>query len=249
MPHHADDNRYPHLPLIREEPTPERRRRPAPPSPPPGRGGRSSFAGELRGRLDDMEAEVSGRPPSPAGIQPHLVYRVPLSHNASASIIAEQLERLGITVVSIENDNAIIAFQNDLNLTQFRQAVATYEKGPQQGINLQTGQPFAGTQWDVLEYIEAPEMRLWRRDDRIGSRLVHEIGDAAQSIHADRLYILDVELWHRGTDELGRALSLDSCSALRVLPYVGRNSMRCLIWTSLLRLTSLLSHLLTTFKP
>jgi hypothetical protein len=152
-----------------------------------------------------METEVSGRLPSPAGIQPHLVFRVPLSRNASASIIAEQLERLGITVVSIENDNAIIAFQNDINLTQFRQAVATYEQGPQQGINPQTGQPFAGTQWDVLEYIEAPEMRLWSRDDRIGSRLVHEIGDEAQSIHTDRLYILDVELWHRGTDELGRA--------------------------------------------
>jgi hypothetical protein len=152
-----------------------------------------------------METEVSGRPPSPAGIQPHLVFRVPLSRNASASIIAELLERLGITVVSIENDNAIIAFQNDINLTQFRQAVATYEQGPQQGINPQTGQPFAGTRWDVLEYIEAPEMRLWSRDDRIGSRLVHEIGDEAQSIHPDRLYILDVELWHRGTDELGRA--------------------------------------------
>lgn len=205
MPHHADDNRYPHLSLIREEPTPERRRRPAPPPQRPGRGGRPAFAGELRDRLDGMESEVSARPPLPAGIQPHLVFRVPLSPNASASTIAEQLERLGIVVVSIESDNAIIAFQNDINLTQFRQAVATYEQGPQQGINPQTGLPYAGTQWDVLEYVEAAEMRLWRREDRIGRRLVHEIGDEAQSIHADRLYVLDVELWHRGTDESGRA--------------------------------------------
>jgi hypothetical protein len=48
-------------------------------------------------------------------------------------------------------------------------------------------------------------MRLWGRSDRIGGRLVHEIGDEAQSIHNDRLYVLDVELWHRGTDELARA--------------------------------------------
>ena len=205
MPHHADDNRYPHLPLIREEPTLERRRRPAPPPQRPGRGDRSAFAGELRDRLDGMESEVSARPPFPAGIQPHLVFRVALSRNASASTIAEHFERLGIVVVSIEIDNAIIAFQTDINLTQFRQAVATYERGPQQGINPQTGQPYAGTQWDVLEYVEAAEMRLWRREDRIGRRLVHEIGDEAQSINADRLYVLDVELWHRGTDELGRA--------------------------------------------
>lgn len=205
MPHHPEDDRYVHLQLVREEPTPDRRRRPAPPTPPPGRGGRSRFAGEIRDRIDDMESAVSARSPSPAGIDPHLVFRVPLAATASAQAIAELLERVGITVVSIESDNAIIAFQDNADLAQFRQAVSAYEQGPQSGINPQTGQPYASTQWDVLEYIEAAEMRLWGRSDRIGGRLVHEIGDEAQSIHNDRLYVLDVELWHRGTDELARA--------------------------------------------
>ncbi|MEZ6131136.1 MAG: S8 family peptidase [Planctomycetaceae bacterium] len=35
--------------------------------------------------------------------------------------------------------------------------------------------------------------------------MIHEIGDEAQSIHDDHLYVVDVELWHRGTDELARA--------------------------------------------
>lgn len=206
MPHHPDDDRYVHLPLIREEPTPPTRKPQGfQPPPAPNRGGRAKFAGELRDRIDDFETEIAARHPSPAGIQLHLVFRVPLSPTASTQSIAEFIEKLGISVVSIENDKAIIAFRNDGDLSQFRQAVSAYEQGPQAGINPQTGQPYASTQWDVFEHIEAAEMRLWGRTDRIGSRLIHEIGDEAQAIHDDRLYVVDVELWHRGTDELGRA--------------------------------------------
>lgn len=203
MPHHPDDNRYQHLPLLREEPNPDRRRRPAPPSPPPNRGGRTQFAGELRGQVDQLEAEIAARPASPAGIKPHLVFRVPLAENASPQAVSELLERLGISVVSIESDKAIIAFRDDGDLTQFRTAIASFEQGPQAGINPQTGQPYQSTQWDVLQYIEAAHMRLWGRTDRIGRRLAQEIGD--QPIVADQLYVLDIELWHQGTDDLARA--------------------------------------------
>lgn len=206
MPHHPDDSRYQHLPLLREEPNPARRKPPGfPPGPPPNRGGRTQFAGDLRGQIDDFEAEIAARPASPAGIQPHLVFRVPLAENASPQAVADLLERAGISVVSIEGDNAIIAFRDDGNLTDFRTAIATYEQGPQPGINPKTGQPYQSTQWDVLEYIEAPQMRLWGRTDRVGRRLAHEIGDHTQGIVADQLYVLDIELWHRGTDELARA--------------------------------------------
>lgn len=154
MPHHPDDARYPHLPLIREEPTPPRRKSQGfQPPPAPNRGGRSQFAGELRDRIDDFEKTIAARPPSPAGIQPHLVFRVPLSRTASTQSLAEFLEKLGITVVSIESDDAIIAFRDDANLTHFREAVQSYEQGPQSGVNPRTGQPYATTQWDVLEHI------------------------------------------------------------------------------------------------
>jgi len=203
MPHHPDDNRYPHLPLILEQPNPDRRKRPAPPQPPPPRGTRSRFAGDVRDRLDDMEEELAQKPAPPAGLHPHLVFRVPLAGNASPQQIAEMLGKIGITVVSIESDKAIIAFRDDVDLSSFRQAVTDYEQGPR--VNPNTGELYGSTQWDVLEYIETPQMRLWGRDDRIGHRLAGLIGDAAHSIVQDELYYLDVELWHRGTDELARA--------------------------------------------
>ena len=205
MPHHPQDDRYPHLLLVAEVANTERRRRPAPPSPPPGRGGRRSFAEELRHGIDDLEQELTQRPQPPAGIQPHLVFRVPLAQTASPQIVAELMERLGIRVVGIESDKAIVAFRDDANLSEFRHAVAAYERGPQQGINPRTGQPYASTQWDVLEYVEAANMRLWNREDRISRRLAHGIGDDGHAVQLDRLYRVDVELWHRGTDELARA--------------------------------------------
>src|SRR5262249_37583393 len=62
------------------------------------------------------------------------------------------------------------------------------------------------TQWDVLEYIEAAQMRLWGRSDRIGARLAESIGTDGNSIVADQMYVLDIELWHRGTSELAQQM-------------------------------------------
>jgi hypothetical protein len=43
MPHHPEDDRYLHLPLIREEPNPERRKRLGFPQDMPDRGGRGTY--------------------------------------------------------------------------------------------------------------------------------------------------------------------------------------------------------------
>jgi hypothetical protein len=149
-----------------------------------------------------MEEEVRSRPAPPAGIQPHLVFRVPIAAGASPAALAVALQEVGITVVGIERDGAIIAFRDDANLNEFRQAVETYEQGPR--INVQTGQPFASARWDILELAEASQMRLWGRADRVGTRLVEDIGTGGRSIDRSKLYIVDVELWHRGTRTLAR---------------------------------------------
>jgi hypothetical protein len=116
--------------------------------------------------------------------------------------LAERLQELGITVVGIERDGAIIAFRDDANLNEFRQAVDTYTRGPR--VNQQTGQPFASTAWDILELVEADQMHLWGRADRVGTRLAEAVGPEGQAIDRTRLYVLDVELWRRGTRDLAQ---------------------------------------------
>jgi hypothetical protein len=202
MPHDPRDQRYPHLPLIGEQANPDRRKKPAPPTPPPNRGGRSQFAGTVRESLADMQNELNTKPTPPAGIQPHLVFRVPLVGKASPIQTVEMMTRLGVTVVSIEPDNAIIAFSDDANLQGFYDAVDTYESGP--GINPKTQEAYKSTRFDAFEYIEIEEMKLWGRSDRIGAKLAEAVGANGKRIITNELYFLDVELWHRGTNELAK---------------------------------------------
>jgi hypothetical protein len=152
-----------------------------------------------------MQQEVTRRPTLPSGIQPHLVFRVPLAQNASVQAVTDALERAGITIVGIEGDKAIIAFHDDASLAALRQGIADYASGPRSGINPKTGQPYASTAWDVLEFIEAAQMRRWGRSDRIGGRLAESIGDNGQAVEPQALYVIDVELWHRGSRALASA--------------------------------------------
>src|SRR5579872_3122884 len=115
MPHHPEDDRYVHLPLIQEDPNPDRRKRQPFPQTPPNRGGRGQYGSTLRQRVEAIEEEVRTRPQPPAGIQPHLVFRVPVAPDASPGALAERLREVGITVVGIERDGAIITFRDDLH--------------------------------------------------------------------------------------------------------------------------------------
>lgn len=204
MPHHPEDDRYLHLPLIREEPNPQRRKRPGFPQGMPDRGGRGAHGPALRNRVEELERQARARPRPAPGVQPHLVFRVPLATGASPAELVELLEEVGITIVGIEHDGAILAFRDDADLAAFRGALDEYTRGPRGGINPQTGRPYASTRWDVFELIEAGEMRLWSRRDRLGSRLADVVGPEGRGLQAARMYVLDVELWHRGTRDLAR---------------------------------------------
>ncbi|MGO9601362.1 MAG: S8 family peptidase [Isosphaeraceae bacterium] len=202
MPHHPEDDRYLHLPLIREEPNPQRRRRRGFPQDMPDRGGRGTYGPAIRTRVEQLEQQARARPQPPPGVQPHLVFRVPLAAGASSTNLVQLLEEAGITIVGIERDGAIIAFRDDVNLDRFRQALDEYTRGPR--INPQTDRPYDSTKWDVFELIEAAQMRLWSRPDRVGRRLADTTGQEGRNLEPSRIYILDVELWHRGTPGLAR---------------------------------------------
>lgn len=200
MPYDAQDGRYPHLKLVAEDRSPDRRKRPAPPSPPPNRGGRSSFARQLDTRLTELEQEIASAAVASPGIQPHLVFRIPLAKGAMVDEISKDLRSVGLIPVSIEPDRAVIAFRTEMDLTEFKAAVQTYRQGPR--VNPRTGELRKSTRWDKLEYIDPDSMMLWSRRERIGTRLKQDIGEAGTDTVPATRYTVDVELWHRGTREL-----------------------------------------------
>jgi hypothetical protein len=201
VPHHPEDERHPHLPLVRVEENPPRRKRPGFGAPRPARGERTTFGQKLLNKVGEIEAEAR-QAPAIQGFAPHLVFLVPLAAGASADAVAEKLRAAGLTVVSIEPDQAVVVFQDDANLAEFRRALDQYMAGPR--IIAATGEQAKTTQWDVFEFIEADRMRSWSRADRIGARLGAEIGVNGARIDLQMIYALDVELWHPGFAELAR---------------------------------------------
>jgi len=111
----------------------------------PDRGGRGTYGPALRNRAEELVHQARTRPRPAPGVQPHLVFRVPLAAGASSADLIELLGEVGITIVGIERDGAIIAFRDDLDLDAFRQALDEYIRGPRGGINPQTGRPYAST--------------------------------------------------------------------------------------------------------
>lgn len=196
VPHHPEDQRYPHLPLVRVEANPPRRKRLGFPGPRPNRGERKAFGDALVAKAEEIVAEAR-RIPAVQGYAPHLVFRVPLADGAPVDAVADKIRDAGLTVVSIEPDQAVIVFQDDANLADFRRALDEYITGPR--IIAATGKQAKSTQWDIFEFIEDDQMRSWSRQDRIGRRLRDEIGGDAARINAAGIYVLDIELWHPGS--------------------------------------------------
>lgn len=197
MPHHPDDQRrYPHQLFQREDIAALRRKQGG------GSkvvvGNRDETARKLLEATNRIVQEQQQKLPPPPGINPHLVFRVPLAPKAYVDDIIKLFGRANITVVSVESDRAVIAFRDDNNLTEFQNAIQTYQRGPRPGINPQTGQPYSGTAYDIFSLIDADNMHLWHREDRIGTRLSQEIGLTGNAIELNRLYIIELELWYPG---------------------------------------------------
>jgi hypothetical protein len=196
--------RHPHLQIVAEDRQFDRRRQPAPPSPPPPRV-RSEFGPALSAKLTDLEQEIQAAQRVAPHIHPHLIFRIPLAKGAMIDQFSDRLREVNIIPVSIEPDRAVIAFRNEVDLNEFRTAIAAYVRGPRSGINPNTGERYKSTKWDVFEYIDPEGLKLWGRDDRLGVRLKELIGETGDAIQADQTYVLDVEIWHRGTRDLAAA--------------------------------------------
>lgn len=204
MPHHPEDQaRYAHQ-LIRQEEITARRRSNGRPPKIESTGNRIVVASQLVEAVGRVLQEQQQRVLPPRGINPHLVFRVPLRQSTHIDTIIDLFRRAGITVVSVETDRAVIAFRDDNNLNRFQEFIESYRRGPRLGINPQSGQPYQGTSYDILEFIDAQSMRLWHREDRIGERLGQEIGRSGEQIILNSLYTIEFELWYPENREHAR---------------------------------------------
>ena len=202
MPHNREDDRYSHLVIVAEGKTPERRKQ----TPPPNNFDsdtrkRRSTADRLKKITDSIVEDAKARTEDPSGVKPHLVFKIPLSGKAATTSVTRILERANIATVSLNSDNVIVAFRSDTDLSDFEEVVEAYAKGPKPGVNPQTDKPYASTQWDALEFIDAAQMQTYSASDRIGRRLAKTIGAEGGKVKADNLYVLDVEIWHQSNPE------------------------------------------------
>lgn len=199
---------YEHIVFSRAMDGPRRRR--ANPSPPPDRGPRSEFAPIVRGALESAVARREGLPTPVPDVPPHLVVRVPLRKDASLDDVGGKIERTGLTLVGVEPDNALVAFNDNVELEGLLRDVARFEDGP--SVNRRTGEPAKSTTADYLLYVEPEGIEPWLREDRVGARLAEIAGVAASDLEPDSIYVVDVDLWYLGADGQKRSIAeVEAC--------------------------------------
>ena len=175
-----------HLALIR---LPERLERRKPPGfgIPPDR--KFSVHGEkLHKELDASIAEqVKHR--TPKFIDPSLILRVKMI----GAPLEEEWEKVGLTLLSSDDDKTLVLFSTSDELTEFRRKITSYQgEKPKDQI----GQPFAG----FISNIE--EIGTIEAKDRIGIRLKEEGFTETSDFQNGTSYTLDIELWDLGRPEL-----------------------------------------------
>lgn len=199
MPYNSNEPKYIHLPLPQGNGSLERRKRSFFGINPPDRGGRTKFATELTSQISIIESQTQTKViPSP-GIKPHLVFRIAYAAGTPLESLVKNLSKLGLSIVSYEQNKAIVAFREETDLDAFKQAIQVYEQGPK--INSQTGKPHKSTKWDIFQFIDPEQMQPWGKDDRLGSRLRDTLGNNLVNVELCKEYKVDVELWHPGDKE------------------------------------------------
>lgn len=174
--------RYDHLQLVR---LPERmpRRKTGGGGPPPERnpGGHSQRLGQEL----DQAVSVQQRRRRADAIDPALILRVQMT----GSLLEEEWNRVGLTVLSVDEDRTLVLFSSSDELADFRRKLATFGEGPPPG---QQNPSFANFIANI-ETISEVSPR-----DRIGMR-AREAGLVdVDDFQPGEVYVVDVELWDLG---------------------------------------------------
>lgn len=188
--------RYDHLQLLRlPERMPRRKTGGGGPPPPRDPGGHSRrLAAEL-----DHAVTVQRQRRRPDAVNPALILRVQMS----GPLLEEEWAKVGLTILSSDEDRSLVLFGSSDELADFRRKLDAYGAGVRGD---QINPSYAG----FIANVEAIASVAPR--DRIGIRArdagMTEVGDFLP----DSQYIVDVELWDLGRREL-RERKLDDIVA------------------------------------
>jgi hypothetical protein len=139
----------------------------------------------VRNQLDAAIAVQQRRRPAATFVNPALILRV----QVTGAFAEEDWERLGLTVLSRDEEKSLLLFASDIELRQFHERISAYEAGPRPG---EDNAPYAG----FMSNIES--VGSIQAVDRIGDRFKAEGYVDPASFFGDELVSLDVELWHLG---------------------------------------------------
>lgn len=177
---------YDHLPLRRLEGALERRQRPGFGRPVP-RDPAAHGAG-LTAKLQDVVTKQQQKSPI-NGIDPALILKI----ETKAPVGEEVWQALDLILLSDNEDQSVVLFANDKELTEFKRRVAEYQKGTPEG---QKNPAYAALVTAIENVAELGPQ------DRIGAVLRSE-GKLAPADFVDaHIEVLDVELWQAAPDDV-----------------------------------------------
>lgn len=174
--------RYDHLELVR---LPERlpRRKTGGGGPPPARNP-GNHSQRLNAELDTAIASQQRRR-RPDAVDPGLILRVQMS----GALQEDEWAKVGLTVLSSDEDRTLVLFSSSDELDEFRNRLAAYGRGTPEGQKNPSYAAFVANVETIAEV--APR-------DRIGMRAREAGFVEADNFQAGEEYILDIELWDLG---------------------------------------------------
>ncbi len=155
------------------------RRKTGRPGPKPARGGGHGTV--VRTEVDDaVQTQRQQRPPE--FVDPSLILKVEMTGMS----MEDDWEGVGLRLLSSDDDNTLVLFSSNEELTDFRRKLAAYE-GPKPAG--QVNRSFAGF-IDRIESVSTLEPK-----DRLGIRLMERGFTDVTDFQDNEIYLVDIELW------------------------------------------------------
>lgn len=178
---------YDHLQLVRVPENLDRRKTGRPPPLPHREGGHGRA---VRQGIDGAVKEQRQQRP-PEFVDPSLVLKVEMNGLS----LEDEWDKVGLRLLSNDQDNTLILFSSTEDLTEFREKLEAYDGPIPDG---QQGRRYAG----FINRIET--IATIQPNDRLGGRLQERGFTDVTDFQDDELYVVDIDLWDFGSPQARR---------------------------------------------